>query len=45
VKGLPGAIVALERLGVDAERRAETLEVADLVAIARELCLGPSPRA
>ena len=45
LKGLPGAIEALERLGVDAERRAETLEFADLVAIARELCLGPSPRA
>jgi 16S rRNA (adenine1518-N6/adenine1519-N6)-dimethyltransferase len=35
--GLPGAVDALTRLGIDPERRAETLGVADFVAIAREL--------
>jgi 16S rRNA (adenine1518-N6/adenine1519-N6)-dimethyltransferase len=37
LKGLPGAIEALETLGIDAQRRAETLSVAEFVAIAREL--------
>jgi 16S rRNA (adenine1518-N6/adenine1519-N6)-dimethyltransferase len=37
LKGLPGALEALERLGVDPTRRAETLTVEDFVAIAREL--------
>ncbi|MDE2595910.1 MAG: 16S rRNA (adenine(1518)-N(6)/adenine(1519)-N(6))-dimethyltransferase RsmA [Sphingomonadales bacterium] len=37
VKGLPGALAALERLGIDAQRRAETLSVDEFVAIAREL--------
>jgi 16S rRNA (adenine1518-N6/adenine1519-N6)-dimethyltransferase len=37
VKGLPGAIDALERLGIDAQRRAETLCVEEFVAIARIL--------
>ena len=35
--GLPGALDALERIGIDPERRAETLSVAEFVAIAREL--------
>ncbi len=35
--GLPGALAALERLGIDPERRAETLSVDEFVAIAREL--------
>jgi 16S rRNA (adenine1518-N6/adenine1519-N6)-dimethyltransferase len=35
--GLPGAVEALESLGIDTERRAETLAVADFVAIARRL--------
>jgi 16S rRNA (adenine1518-N6/adenine1519-N6)-dimethyltransferase len=35
LKGLPGALPALEALGIDASRRAETLDVADFVAIAR----------
>jgi 16S rRNA (adenine1518-N6/adenine1519-N6)-dimethyltransferase len=35
--GLPGALDALEALGIDPERRAETLAVADFVAIARLL--------
>ena len=34
---LPGALEALEALGIDAERRAETLAVEDFVAIARRL--------
>ena len=37
LKGLPGALDALERLGIDPARRAETLGVADFVAVAREL--------
>lgn len=37
LKGLPGALAALERLGIDPQRRAETLSVADFVAVAREL--------
>jgi 16S rRNA (adenine1518-N6/adenine1519-N6)-dimethyltransferase len=37
LKGLPGALDALEALSIDSQRRAETLEVADFVAIAREL--------
>jgi 16S rRNA (adenine1518-N6/adenine1519-N6)-dimethyltransferase len=35
--GLPGALDALDRLGIDSERRAETLSVGEFVAIAREL--------
>jgi 16S rRNA (adenine1518-N6/adenine1519-N6)-dimethyltransferase len=35
--GLPGALEALETLGIDPERRAETLTVADFVEIARLL--------
>ena len=34
---LPGAIEALETLGIDSERRAETLAVSDFVALARLL--------
>ena len=37
LKGLPGALAALERLGIDPQRRAETLSVDEFVAIAREL--------
>jgi 16S rRNA (adenine1518-N6/adenine1519-N6)-dimethyltransferase len=37
VKGLPGALEALERLGIDPQRRAETLAVEEFVALAREL--------
>ncbi len=37
LKGLPGALDALETLGIDSQRRAETLEVADFAAIARAL--------
>jgi 16S rRNA (adenine1518-N6/adenine1519-N6)-dimethyltransferase len=37
LKGLPGALAALETLGIDAARRAETLSVAEFVSIARVL--------
>jgi 16S rRNA (adenine1518-N6/adenine1519-N6)-dimethyltransferase len=34
---MPGALEALERLGIDSERRAETLSVDEFVTIAREI--------
>lgn len=37
LKGLPGALAALETLGIDAARRAETLSVEEFVSIARLL--------
>jgi 16S rRNA (adenine1518-N6/adenine1519-N6)-dimethyltransferase len=37
LKGLPGALAALDRLGIDPQRRAETLSVAEFVNLAREL--------
>ena len=37
LKGLPGAVEVLEKLGIDSQRRAETLSVAEFVALAREL--------
>jgi 16S rRNA (adenine1518-N6/adenine1519-N6)-dimethyltransferase len=37
LKGVPGAIEALETLGIDAQRRAETVSVAEFVALARTL--------
>jgi len=37
VKGLPGALAALEALGIDSQRRAETLSVAEFVSVARIL--------
>jgi 16S rRNA (adenine1518-N6/adenine1519-N6)-dimethyltransferase len=37
LKGLAGAIEAAERLGIDLSRRAETLTVAEFVALARAL--------
>lgn len=37
LKGVPGALEALERLGIDPQRRAETLAVKDFVALARVL--------
>ncbi|MFD1106728.1 16S rRNA (adenine(1518)-N(6)/adenine(1519)-N(6))-dimethyltransferase RsmA [Sphingobium olei] len=37
LKGLPGALDALAQLGVDPQRRAETLSVADFVNVARIL--------
>lgn len=40
LKSMPGAIAALEVLGIDAQRRAETLSVDEFVAIAREVGKG-----
>ena len=37
LKSLPGALEALEALGIDPQRRAETLSVAEYVALARAL--------
>ena len=37
LKSLPGALEALEKLGIDPRRRAETLEVSDFVALAANL--------
>ena len=37
LKGLPGALEALDSLGIDPQRRAETLSVGDFVALARAL--------
>lgn len=37
LKDVRGALNALEKLGVDSSRRAETVSVSDWVAIAREL--------
>ena len=37
LRSVPGALEALQRLGIDPERRAETLGVDEFVAIAREL--------
>jgi len=37
LKGLPGALDALGTLGIDPQRRAETLSVAEFVGVAREL--------
>lgn len=37
LKGMPGALEALERLGIDPQRRAETLSVTEFVTVAREL--------
>jgi 16S rRNA (adenine1518-N6/adenine1519-N6)-dimethyltransferase len=37
LKGLPGALEALDGLGIDPQRRAETLSVAEFVGVARVL--------
>ena len=37
LRALPGALDSLEALGIDPQRRAETLEVAEFVALARAL--------
>jgi 16S rRNA (adenine1518-N6/adenine1519-N6)-dimethyltransferase len=37
LKSLPGALEALQQLGIDSARRAETLAVAEFVALARAL--------
>ena len=44
LKGLEGALKALAEVGIDAERRAETLTVAEFVAVARAMSsASPSP--
>jgi 16S rRNA (adenine1518-N6/adenine1519-N6)-dimethyltransferase len=40
LKGLPGGLAALDQVGIDSARRAETLSVAEFVAVAR--ALGPA---
>ncbi|WP_395395446.1 16S rRNA (adenine(1518)-N(6)/adenine(1519)-N(6))-dimethyltransferase RsmA [Novosphingobium sp. BL-8A] len=37
LKGVPGALDALERLGIDTQRRAETLSVSEFVEVGRAL--------
>ena len=37
LKAMPGALEAAERLGIDPQRRAETLSVAEWVSLARAL--------
>ena len=37
LKGVPGAVEALEKLGIDPQRRAETVTVAEFVELARSL--------
>ena len=37
LKGLPGALAALEAEGIDPQRRAETVSVEEFVALARRL--------
>jgi 16S rRNA (adenine1518-N6/adenine1519-N6)-dimethyltransferase len=37
LKGAPGALAALESVGIDPQRRAETLSAAEFVAITRTL--------
>ncbi len=37
LKGVPGALDALEQLGIDSQRRAETLSVSEFVEVARAL--------
>ncbi|MGN6269269.1 MAG: 16S rRNA (adenine(1518)-N(6)/adenine(1519)-N(6))-dimethyltransferase RsmA [Sphingomonas sp.] len=43
LKGVPGALDALARLGIDETRRAETVSVAEFVALARLLTSPRSP--
>ncbi len=43
LKGLPGAVEALAMLGIDPQRRAETLSVAEFVDVARVLSAGTRP--
>lgn len=43
LKGLPGALTALDTLGIDAQRRAETLSIAEFVGVAQQLSSLPLP--
>ena len=44
LKGLPGALAALDGLGIDSQRRAETLSVAEFVELARVLTAAQAER-
>ncbi len=44
LKGVPGGLQALEAVGINGERRAETLSVEEFIAIGRVLSLADSPR-
>jgi len=37
LKGVPGALEALEAIGIDPQRRAETVSVEEFIALARQL--------
>jgi len=43
LKNLPGALHALEKIGIDASRRAETLSVTEFLKVARELSARTCP--
>ncbi|GGB33780.1 ribosomal RNA small subunit methyltransferase A [Sphingomonas metalli] len=45
LKGVPGAAEAMERVGIDPTRRAETVSVAEFVALARAMDAGVGARA
>ncbi len=45
LRGVPGALAALETLGIDATRRAETVDVAEFVALAQLIPSARSPAA
>jgi len=43
LKNLPGALQALEKIGIDASRRAETVSVTEFLEVARELSARTCP--
>jgi 16S rRNA (adenine1518-N6/adenine1519-N6)-dimethyltransferase len=43
LKDVPGALTALETIGIDSSRRAETVSVGEFVKVARELGARPAP--
>lgn len=43
LKGLQGALTALDTLGIDAQRRAETLSIAEFVGVAQQFSSQPLP--
>lgn len=43
LRELPGALVAIEKIGIDSSRRAETVSVPEFVDVARELSARASP--
>ena len=42
LKGVPGALAALDRLGIDSRRRAETLAIDEFIALARTISGEPA---